>query len=205
MSDLATEMVGSIVHLEPASESRRESLWLAAQAPEIWRWTTHIADRREDFDRWFDSALEDIAAGRRAVFVTLDARTDAELGSTSFHDFYPQDRVVEIGATWLNPSAWRSGANVEAKLLMMEHAFETLGCVRVEFKTDARNERSRAALAAIPARFEGILRKQKTLPGIGVRDSACYSVIDEEWPAVRENLRGRLAATQGPESRTRAD
>jgi RimJ/RimL family protein N-acetyltransferase len=76
---------------------------------------------------------------------------------------------------------------------MMDHAFETLGCVRVEFKTDARNERSRAALASVPAQFEGILRKQKTLPGIGVRDSACYSVIDEEWPAVRKNLRRRLA------------
>jgi RimJ/RimL family protein N-acetyltransferase len=75
---------------------------------------------------------------------------------------------------------------------MLEHAFECLGCVRVEFKTDARNECSRAAIAAIPAQFEGIFRKQKTLPGIGVRDSATYSVIDEEWPAVRDNLRRRL-------------
>ena len=74
----------------------------------------------------------------------------------------------------------------------MEHAFESLGCVRVEFKTDARNERSRAALAALPAQFEGVLRKQITLPGIGVRDSAFFSVIDEEWPAVRENLRRRV-------------
>lgn len=104
----------------------------------------------------------------------------------------PRTLVVEIGATWLTPSAWGSGANVEAKLLMLDHAFGTLGCVRVEFRTDARNQRSRAALAALPAHFEGVLRKQRTIKGVGVRDSATYSVIDEEWPAVRENLRRRL-------------
>jgi RimJ/RimL family protein N-acetyltransferase len=92
----------------------------------------------------------------------------------------------------LNPRAWRSGANAEAKLLMMGHAFETLGCVRVEFKTDARNRRSRAALIALPAQFESILRKQINIPGVGVRDSAFYSVIDDEWPAVRSCLEGRV-------------
>jgi N-acetyltransferase len=85
--------------------------------------------------------------------------------------------------------------NLEAKLLMMEHAFTELGCVRVEFKTDARNERSRAALAAIPAQFEGVLRKQINIPGVGVRDSAFFSVIDDEWPDVRENLCRRLMRT----------
>jgi RimJ/RimL family protein N-acetyltransferase len=184
---------GSIVVLEPLTAKHVDGLWAAAQAPEIWQWTSHIADSRESFDSWFETAVSRTQAGEKGVFATLDRSTGSAVGSTSFHDFYPQDGVVEIGATWLNPSAWRSGANVEAKLLMMGHAFEALGCVRVEFKTDARNERSRAALASIPAQFEGILRRQKTLPGIGVRDSACYSVIDEEWPAVRENLRRRLA------------
>ncbi|HXS47482.1 MAG TPA: GNAT family protein, partial [Solirubrobacterales bacterium] len=87
-----------------------------------------------------------------------------------------------------------SGANVEAKLLMLEHAFETLGCLRVEFKTDARNERSRAALAALPAQFEGIMRKHMTVPDVGVRDSAYFSIVDDEWPEVRANLRRRLAS-----------
>ncbi len=103
--------------------------------------------------------------------------------------------MVEIGWTWLHPRAWRTGANVEAKLLMMRHAFETLGCVRVEFKTDARNERSRAALAALPARFEGILRNHMIVPDVGQRDSAYYSVIPSEWPAVRSNLERRLGRT----------
>ena len=89
---------------------------------------------------------------------------------------------------------WRTGVNVEAKLLMFGHAFERLGCMRVELKTDARNERSRAAMAALPAQFEGVFRKHMLMPGIGVRDSAYYSVIDEDWPAVRANLERRLAA-----------
>jgi RimJ/RimL family protein N-acetyltransferase len=90
---------------------------------------------------------------------------------------------------------WRTGANVEAKLLMFEHAFEALGCMRVELKTDARNERSRAAMAALPAQFEGIARKHMLMPGVGVRDSAYYSVIDDDWPEVRANLERRLAAS----------
>jgi RimJ/RimL family protein N-acetyltransferase len=101
--------------------------------------------------------------------------------------------VVEIGWTWFNPRVWRSGVNVETKLLLMAHAFETLDCVRVELKTDARNERSRGAMAALPAQFEGVLRNHMIVPGIGQRDSAYYSVIESEWPAVRGTLQGRLA------------
>ena len=91
------------------------------------------------------------------------------------------------------PSTWQTGANVEAKLLMLEHAFERLDCLRVEFKTDARNERSRAALAALPAQFEGVFRRHMVVP-YGLRDSAYYSVIADDWPRVRDNLRRRLAA-----------
>ena len=114
------------------------------------------------------------------------------LGSSSFLNYRPEDDVVEIGYTWLNPAAWGTGANTEAKLLMMTHAFETLGCARVEFKTDARNERSRAALVALPAKFEGVLRNHMKPFGVGRRDSAYYSVIDTEWPDVRQALEFRL-------------
>jgi N-acetyltransferase len=186
---------GSLVTLEPLAANHREGLWQAGQPAEIWQWTSHIAASHEHFDAWFDAALAASGAGERGVFAILDL-AGVSLGSTSFHSFYPEDLVVEIGATWLTPSAWGSGANVEAKLLMLDHAFECLGCVRVEFKTDARNQRSRAALAALPAHFEGILRKQRTLPGIGIRDSASYSVIDTEWPAVRDNLQRRLRRSQ---------
>lgn len=108
------------------------------------------------------------------AFATIDRGTNTAIGSTSFHHYRAHDGMVEIGSTWLDPRAWGTGANIEAKLLMLEHAFEIVGCVRVEFKTDARNTRSRAAFAALPAQFEGILRKQIRLPGIGVRDSAFF-------------------------------
>ncbi len=104
----------------------------------------------------------------------------------------PEHRGLEIGWTWLSSSAWGTSANVEAKLLLLEHAFERLGCQRVEFKTDARNERSRAALSALPARFEGIFRKHMLVRDGERRDSAYYSIVDDEWPEVGANLRRRL-------------
>ncbi len=119
------------------------------------------------------------------------------IGSSRYLNVRRPDRVVEVGWTWLTPSAWRTGANVEAKLLMLGHAFETLGCVRVEFKTDSRNERSRAAIAALPAQFEGVMRNHMIVPDVGRRDSAYYSVIDAEWPQVRANLERRLARRVG--------
>lgn len=189
---LRTQLEGSMVRLEPLAADHGPALWEAAQDRRIWQWTTHIADRREDFDAWLDSSLAQDPT-EKTTFATVLRATGSAVGSTSFHRYRPQDGVVEVGSTWLNPSQWGTGANVEAKLLMLEHAFTDLGCVRVEFKTDARNERSRAALAAIPAQFEGVLRKQINIPGVGVRDSAFFSVIDDEWPEVRARLETRLA------------
>jgi len=192
-SRLTTRLEGSIVTLEPLRAEHAEELWEAAQAPEIWAWLAHL-NVRERFDLWLRLTLEAAEAGREGPFTTRDARSGRAIGSSRFLNVRPGDRVVEIGWTWLHPSAWRTGANVEAKLLMMRHAFERLGCVRVEFKTDARNERSRAALSALPARFEGILRNHMIVPDVGQRDSAYFSVIDSEWPAVRANLERRLAS-----------
>jgi RimJ/RimL family protein N-acetyltransferase len=192
MKNLNPRMEGSIVVLEPLGREHVEALWKAAQAAEIWTWLAPIGTERELFERWLELAFAAAEAGEEGPFVTLDAASGRVIGSSRFLNVRPADRVVEIGWTWLKPSAWRSGANAEAKLLMMKHAFEQLECVRVEFKTDARNERSRAALAALPARFEGILRNHMIMPGVGQRDSAYYSVIDAEWPAVRANLEARL-------------
>lgn len=194
MENLAIRLEGSLAVLEPLEEAHAEDLWRAAQAPEIWQWLAHLGASRQLFDEWFEQSLAATADGREGVFATRERRSDTIVGSSRYLNVRPADRVVEIGWTWLNPSAWRTGINVEAKLLMLAHAFETLGCVRVELKTDARNERSRAAMAAIPAQFEGILRKHMTVPDVGIRDSAYFSVIDDEWPAVRANLQRRLAA-----------
>jgi len=191
LEGLTTRLEGSIVVLEPLSEEHAEELWAAAQAPDTWEWLAHL-NLRERFDLWMELTLAAAAEGREGPFTTRLRESGEAVGSTRYLAVRPADRVVEIGWTWLHPSAWRSGANVEAKLLMMRHAFETLGCVRVEFKTDARNERSRAALAALPAQFEGILRNHMIVPDVGQRDSAYFSVIDSEWPEVEANLERRL-------------
>lgn len=196
MENLTARLEGSIVTLEPLREEHAGALWEAAQPAEIWAWLANL-NERDRFDPWMRMTLEAARAGTEGPFTTRDAGTGRAIGSSRYLNVRPADRVVEIGWTWLHPSAWRSGANVEAKLMMMRHAFETLGCVRVEFKTDARNERSRTALAALPARFEGILRNHMIVPDVGLRDSAYYSVIDSEWPEVRANLERRLERT-GP-------
>ncbi len=191
MKPLTARLAGSIVELEPLTEANAEELWEPAQATEIWDWLPHL-HRRERFDAWLGLTFEAARAGAEGPFLTRRRSSGAAIGSSRFLNVRRADRVVEIGMTWLHPSAWRTGANLEAKLLMLEHAFETLGCVRVEFKTDARNERSRAALARLPAQFEGVLRNHMIVPDVGQRDSAYYSVIADEWPGVSEALRGRL-------------
>jgi len=198
MWDRLTERLeGQIVVLEPLRVDHEDGLFAAAQHPEIWTWLAPIAASRDYFSAWMAASLAESEAGREGVFATIDRASGQPIGSTRYLNLRAAHRGLEVGWTWLTPSMWRTGANVEAKLLMLEHAFARLRCMRVEFKTDARNERSRAALAALPAQFEGVLRKHMLMPGIGVRDSAYYSVIDEEWPEVGANLRRRLARAQG--------
>lgn len=190
---LLTPLEGSIVALEPLRAEHRDDLLEAAGAAEIWQWLPHIDSSEAYFDAWFQWSLSVNERGEEAVFATIARQNGRPVGSTRYLTLRPEHRGLEIGFTWLAPSWWRTGANVEAKLLMLEHAFERAGCVRVEFKTDARNERSRAALQALPAQFEGILRSHMTMPEVGLRDSAYYSVIEQEWPQVRANLERRLA------------
>jgi N-acetyltransferase len=192
VENLARRLEGELVVLEPLEESHADELWRAAQAPEIWVWLANIGSSREYFDKFMEVSLAAAAEGREGVFA-VRLRSDGRLvGSSRYLNVRPADLVVEVGWTWFNPSVWRSGVNVETKLLLLGHAFETLGCVRVELKTDARNERSRAAMAALPAQFEGVMRKHMIVPDVGQRDSAYYSVIDDEWPTVRANLQRRL-------------
>ncbi|HEY2936183.1 MAG TPA: GNAT family protein [Gaiellaceae bacterium] len=183
-------LAGRIVVLEPLAEEHFARLAEAAADPEVWRWMSVDGSRPEVFRTWFDGAL----AADELPFATLDAATGRPVGSTRFLALAPEHRRIEIGHTWLARSHWGTGANVEAKLLMLEYAFGRLGCRRVEFKTDALNERSRAALAALPAEFEGIHRKHMLVRDGESRDSAWYSVIEDEWPAVRANLLRRLGA-----------
>ena len=191
---IAPRLEGELVVVEPLAPAHEDGLWEAASDPSVWRWMpVNAIESRETFTAWFSEALEKTAAGLDQAFAVIDSSSGAPLGSTRYLALRPEHRGLEIGWTWLSSSAWGTGANVEAKLLLMGHAFDELGCMRVEFKTDALNERSRAALEALPARFEGIFRKHMLVRNGALRDSAWYSVTDEEWPAVRQNLRDRLS------------
>jgi RimJ/RimL family protein N-acetyltransferase len=175
-------LAGRIVSVEPLVEQHREGLRDAAEANlEIFRFMAWPGD----FDRYFDEAL----ASSDVPFAVCVGGEPA--GSTRYLGYAPEHRRVEIGWTWLRRSAWGTGRNVEAKLLLLEHAFDRCGLQRVEFKTDARNQRTRGSLLALGARFEGIARKHMMLPS-GPRDSAWYAITDDDWPVVRERLERRL-------------
>jgi RimJ/RimL family protein N-acetyltransferase len=199
--NLESVLEGRVVRLEPLARRHEQGLFEAAQDERIWRWMPYDASASpETFHAWLEDALAASESGTEAAFATVDAGTGEPAGSTRYLALRPEHRVLEIGWTWLAPAYWQTGANVEAKMLMLEHAFEDLGCLRVEFKTDSRNERSRAALAALPARVEGIFRKHMLVRGGQRRDSAYYSIIDDEWPAVRENLMRRIDAIRQEEA-----
>lgn len=181
------------MRLEPLRPEHEDALWEASRDPRTWRWLPIAQPQtRDEWRRWLEDALSAAETGREIPLVTI-GREAGVVGSTRFLALRPEHRSVEIGWTWLNPSAWGTGVNVEAKLLQLRHAFETWGCRRVELKTDALNERARRALDALGATFEGIHRKHMLVRGGESRDSAWYAVTDDEWPAVRERLEARLA------------
>ena len=187
----APTLEGRLVRLEPLGRQHAAGLWEASRDPRTWRWLPiPQPSTRPELDAWVEDALRTAATGAEIPFATI--RTERVVGSTRFLALRPEHASVEIGWTWLDPSAWGTGVNVEAKILMLRHAFEAWGCRRVELKTDARNERSRGAMEALGATFEGTHRKHMLVRGGENRDSAWYSVTDDEWPTVELGLTARL-------------
>jgi RimJ/RimL family protein N-acetyltransferase len=196
MWDLKVRLEGGIVTLEPLAPEHADGLLSAGQSEEIWTWwPLNPVESRERLSEWIDDCLEAEQRGERQHFATLDSSTREVIGSTSYCLIQPEHKTVEIGWTWLSPARWGTGANVEAKLLMLEHAFEKLECQRVQIVTEAGNERSRAAIEALPAQLEGIHREDRIVRGGVRRSSAFYSILDSEWPAVRDNLEQRLSTS----------
>ncbi|HEY3523675.1 MAG TPA: GNAT family N-acetyltransferase [Candidatus Limnocylindrales bacterium] len=183
---------GSIVRLEPLSLDHLDGLAEVGLDPAVWRWVTIDVRTREGLDSWIREALAEQAAGSSLPFATIDRASGRPVGCTRFLNIDRRNRHLEIGWTWVAPGRQRSGVNREAKLLMLRHAFETLGCLRVEFKTDSLNDQSRAALLGIGATFEGIFRNHVISQDGRLRHSAWYSVTDREWPAVRDRLEASL-------------
>ena len=189
---LPVTLIGRRVRLEPLTLDHLDDLAVAGADPAIWALTIARPADRAGVEAWFRAALTAQAAGLDVPFATIDLASGRAIGSTRFMSIVPDHRRLEIGWTWVMPALQRSGANREAKLLQMTHAFEVLGANRVEFKTDARNEKSRAALLGIGSTFEGIFRNHMIMPTGPLRASAWYSVTVEEWPQVRARLEALL-------------
>ena len=185
---LHVTLTGAHVKLEPLQRRHEDALWEVAQDERIWRWMRVRGDQSRVR---FRSYVDEVLAHALGFATFVDG---ALLGATSYANVRERDKVVEIGHTWLAPAAWGTGANAEAKYLLMAHAFEREAFKRVEFKTDALNERARAALESLPATFEGIARKHMIVRDGDRRDSAWYAVIDDDWRVVKANLERRLAA-----------
>ena len=185
---------GRLVRLEPLSLRHHEALCAAALDPVLWRWTWSVVRTPEDLRHYIDKALLEQVAGTALPFAIVHRAEGRPVGSTRYGNVALEHRRLEIGWSWLGRDFQRTGANAEAKLLLLTHAFERLGCQRVEFKTDALNVPSRGALEKLGARFEGIFRKHGVVDDGRVRDTAWYSITDDEWPAVKARLVSRLAA-----------
>ena len=183
---------GRKVRLERLELSHVARLAEVALDPDLWQWTLARPTDEAGLRVWAESAIAGRETGTEFPFVTLEAATGRPIGSSRYLNIVLEHRRLEIGWTWVAKPWQRTGANREAKLLMLGHAFDTLGCRRVEFKTDSLNEPSRTALLGIGAQFEGIFRNHMVMPGGRMRHSAYYSVIDEEWPAVRAGLERSL-------------
>jgi RimJ/RimL family protein N-acetyltransferase len=184
---------GETVRLEPLLPAHAAALVAAANDGELWRSTVTIVPSAATIDAYLATAFKAKAAGQQYPFVTILRATGAVIGTTRYLAIEPAHRKLEIGSTWLGASHQRTSANTEAKYLMMRHAFEVLHAVRMQFMTHALNTQSRRAIERLGAKAEGILRNHMIMPDGRYRDSACYSIVEAEWPEVKRFLEERLA------------
>ena len=183
---------GRLVRLEPLTMAHADALAEVAFDPDLWRWTLNVIATKDELRAYLATALEEQAAGTSVPFVVIEKATGKAIGSTRYGNIERRHRRLEIGWTWYGTAYQRTGVNTECKLLLLTHAFETLGAVRVELKTSALTAPSRAAIRRLGAREEGILRKHAIANNGVPRDTVYYSIIDDEWPAVKAGLAARL-------------
>ena len=192
---LPLTLEGSVVRLEPVRHEHAKLFWEIANndLEDIFRWIPYSMETPEDFQRLIDNAFDEQERGESVVFATVERSSGRVIGSTRFMNIDRVNRRVEIGSTWIAPAWQRTAVNSETKYLMLRHAFEQWKCMRVELKTDALNQKSRAAILRIGAKEEGTLRRHLVTWTGRVRDTVYFSILDDEWPEVRARLEGRMS------------
>lgn len=190
-------LAGRLVTLEPLTHAHHHALVAAASDGELWKlWYTSVASP-EKMRAYIETALDMQQKETALPFIIRDNRNDAVIGSTRYMNIDSANRRLEIGSTWHAASAQRSGINREAKLLLLTHAFETLQCIAVEFRTHWMNQQSRTAIAGLGAKQDGVLRNHQRLPDGSLRDTVVFSIIESEWPAVKRHLQHQLERHRG--------
>jgi RimJ/RimL family protein N-acetyltransferase len=181
-------LTGKIIQLQPLTLNHVPGLY-AASDPAIWKYMLYGDITTEsDIRNWVLDMLERASGGTDLPFAVIDLASGDEVGATRYLEIRPQHKGLEIGGTWYGPKYQRTGVNTECKYLLLKHAFETLGCIRVQFKADSRNERSIHAIKRIGAKSEGVLRNHMILPDGTFRHSAYFSILADEWPEVKKKL-----------------
>jgi RimJ/RimL family protein N-acetyltransferase len=192
--DLPMTLEGSVVRLEPIRRGHAQLFWDVAKndVEDIFRWIPYSMKTREDFEKLVDKAFVEQDRGESVVFATVERGSGKTIGSTRFMNIDRANKRVEIGSTWIAPAWQQTAVNTEAKYLMLRHAFEVWGCIRVELKTDALNKKSRNAILRIGAKEEGTLRRHLVTSTGRVRDTVYFSILDSEWPEVKARLESKL-------------
>lgn len=187
------KLEGRTIRLEPLSLEHHAALCAVGLEGDVFRWFPVVVRSADDMRDYIEGALREREAGVSLPFVTVETQGGRPIGSTRYLNIDRAHRRLEIGSTWLSLAWQRTAANTEAKYLMLRHAFEEMGCIRVEFKTDSLNERSRNALLRIGAQEEGTLRNHMVTSSGRYRHSVYFSVIETEWPAVKAALEQKLS------------
>jgi N-acetyltransferase len=192
MNIAPVRLEGRHVRLEPLSQSHHADLSAVGLDEELWRWIPTPVGTPQEMFAYIAAALDEQSRGVSLPFALVEKAGDRAIGSTRYGNIDRAHHRVEIGWTWLAPAWQRTAINTEAKYLLLKHAFETLGCIRVELKTDSLNERSRAAILRIGAREEGTFRNHMITASGRIRHTVYFSILDSEWPDVRSRLQAMM-------------
>jgi RimJ/RimL family protein N-acetyltransferase len=185
-------LTGKHIRLEPMRSTHVSALLEAGRAAEVWEWMPSRPVNPATMDGWLKKAAQAESLGQEYPFVVILVPSGRLVGSTRYLDVQEDDRTAEIGWTWYAPDTWGGVVNPEAKYLLLRHAFDDWGAIRVALKTDIRNLHSQAAIKKLGAKYEGLLRNQRIRPDGSYRDTVLFSITEREWPAVKSRLEQRL-------------